>query len=123
METFKKILILIIAVVVGYFVYVNFFADSTEDVEDEDNQTNESSESIPADALPPIPGSCQTKATNFENAIYGAATHQSSFAQRNNAAHVLSNCLSDAGFSKAEIEGTLAQIQQKVNSLLKKDGY
>jgi hypothetical protein len=122
METVKNIIILIVLVVIGYFVYVNFFASSTDDVGDGNEDSYEAEEVIPADQLPPIPDSCQTKAKNLENAIYGAATHQSSFAQRSNASHVLSQCLSDAGFSEAEIHGTIAQIQQKVNKLLKKDG-
>jgi hypothetical protein len=123
METFKKILILIIALVVGYFVYVNFFADSTEDVDDEDSQTYESGEAIPSGELPPIPDSCKRQETNLENAIYGAGTHQSSIAQRNNAARAFEKCLKDAGFSQAEIDGTIAQVQQKVARLLKQDGY
>jgi hypothetical protein len=123
MEKVKKIIILIVLVVIGYFAYVNFFASTDDDVSDETNGTYEASEATPADQLSPIPDSCQTQAKNFENAIYGAATGQSSFAQRNNASRVFAQCLSDAGFSEAQIQGTIAQIQQRVDGLAKKDGH
>jgi hypothetical protein len=117
MESVKKLVILIVVIVAGYFIYQNFIASSNDEEYGPDVV-----ESIPADELPEIPDACRAQAENLESAIYGAATHQSSIASKNVAYRKLRSCLNEAGFSDAEIDGTVAQIETKIHGRLKQDG-
>jgi hypothetical protein len=117
METLKKLVIIIVIAVAGYFIYQNYLVSPPDEEEDSGVV-----ESIPADELPAIPEKCQPLAKNLENAIYGQASHRSSFASRNTAYRSFQSCLREAGFSDTEIDGTVAQIETKVKGYLKQDG-
>ena len=115
METLKKLIILIVLAGAGFFIYQNFIATEGEESVEEVND-------IPSYGLPPIPGKCQRLATDFENAIYGKATHQTSVSQHNRTYRTFVTCLKKEGFSKAEIRGTVQKINTKVQGYLKMDG-
>ena len=117
MENIKKLVILIVVVVAGYFIYQNFLVSPPDEEED-----SEMVEAMSADELPAIPDTCSPLVKKMENAIYGAASHQSSFAGRNAAYREFQSCLEKAGFSDAEIDGTVAQIEARVQGYLKQDG-
>ena len=117
METIKKLVILIVVIVAGYFIYQNFLISSPDEEDGSDVV-----ESIPADELPAIPDTCRPLVKKLENAIYGAATHESSFASKNAAYREFHACLHKAGFSGAEIDGTVAQIETRVQGWLNQDG-
>jgi len=122
MEAFKRIIIIIVVVVAGYFIYQNFFTSSLDNPENNDDNISESTGPVSAEDLPPIPDSCTSLEKDLENAIYGVATHEISFTQRNRISREFAACLGNADFSEEQIQATIAQIQKKVDEFAKKDG-
>ena len=117
----KQLVILVALVVAGYFSYQQFFSTpQQENASEEDVSIDSGSFSI--DQLPPIPGNCEGPAKNLENAIYGSGSGQVSFAQRNTAYRKFQSCLRDAGFSTPQINGTIAEIENRVKGYLNQDG-
>ncbi len=116
MDALKKLVTLIIVIAAGYFLYHFFVATP-------DTEYDETEETIPAYALPSIPETCQSNVQELEKAIYGHGSHQSSAGHLNIAHRELESCLREAGFSEAEISGTVEQIKIKIQGYLKKDGY
>ncbi len=108
----KRLIILAVLVVVGYFAYQHFFiAPQQKDTGEEDSSIESGSFSI--NQLSPIPGNCEDQAKNLENAIYGNISGRVSFAQRNFADRKLRSCLRNAGFSDLQINGTVAEIKKR----------
>lgn len=106
----KNLILVIILAVAGYFAYQHFIAPQ-EETEEEDT-------SISRDQLPPIPEKCKRKAKNFKNAVYGAASGETSFTQRNLAEREFRSCLHNEGFSDPEIQGTVAELADQAKAYL-----
>ncbi len=117
----KKIILLIIVVAGLYFAYQNYYHGSQEDVvEDTETKADTASYSQPQNT--DLPASCQALAKNLENALYGSATGQVSFGQRNTAYRKLRSCLRDEGFSNAQIEDAIKGIESRTKRYLEQDG-
>ena len=109
----KQLIILIALVVVGYFAYQHFFIPQQQkDTEEEDSSIDSGSFSI--NQLPPIPESCEAQAKKLENAIYGVALNEVSYAQSKYADHKFRSCLRNAGFSETQMNGSIAEIEERV---------
>ena len=108
----KKLIIIIVIAVAGYFAYQHFYLAPQEDfaMEEETESTVESS-TYSQEPLPPVPESCQHLVKKLENALYGNATGQASFSQRNYASRELRSCLRAEGFSGDQIGNTIVAIQ------------
>jgi len=115
MESLKKVAILVVFVVAGYFLVQFVMGDS-------EYEGYEEEETISADSLPEIPEGCTSSVENLEKAIYGHQTGRASAAQKSKAYGKLMSCLSDAGFSDAEVRGTIEQIENKIRGYLEQDG-
>ena len=112
----KNIVILIIIIGIGYFAYQHFFSTPLSDTPSEHEI-----ETVAEDDLPPIPDSCERLSQDYENAVYGQAKGQASFAHRNRAGRALVSCLQKEGFSEAEINGTLSKIEKDVERFLRQE--
>ena len=117
----KKLIFLILIAVIGYFAYQHFLGAPQQDDLTVEEETSTDSESISDEDLPPIPESCKKQAKNLENAIYGSASGQVSFAQRKTAYNKLTSCLREAGFSESQIDGTIAEIEERMKNYIKQD--
>ncbi len=111
----KQLIILVVLAVAGYFAYQHFSDATIEDADMEEDAQIETGD------LPPIPGDCERLAKDLKNAMYGAATGEVSVGQRNTADRKFRSCLRDADFSDAQINGSVAQIQERVEGYLKQD--
>ncbi len=109
MEKLKNLAILVVVIVIGYFGYQHFFAGAAMDNEDAEE------EYIVTTDIPPVPAGCESMVSDVENAVYGARTGQVSVAQRNRIYGTFTDCLMEQGFSKAEVRGVLAQIEDKIS--------
>lgn len=107
MEKMKNLAILVVVIAAGYFVYQHYFAN-TATPEDEE-------EYIVTSDLPPVPETCRPMVQDVENAIYGVRIGQVSVAQKNRQYGRFADCLMEAGFSKAEVRGVLAKIEDKIS--------
>ncbi len=116
----KQLIILAVLVVVGYFAYQHFFIPPQQKETAEEGLSIDSG-SFSINQLPPTPGNCKGQVKNLENAIYGNTTGQVSFAQRNFTDRKLRSCLRNAGFSDLQINGTVAEIKERVKGYLKQD--
>ena len=117
----KQLIFLVCLAVIGYFAYQHFFIAPQQEVATEEEDTSLDSGSFSFDQLPPTPDNCKGLAKNLENAIYGSASARVSFAQRNMTYRKFQSCLRDAGFSDSEIDGTIAEIESRVEGYLKHD--
>ncbi len=119
----KKLIVLVVLVVAGYFAYQHVYLaqQETAAVEEEESSSVES-EYYVADPDAPIPEGCQSLATNLENAIYGHATGRASFSQRNSAYRKFKSCLRAEGLSDVQIDSTVKRLEDRVQGYLKQDG-
>ena len=118
----KQLVIIVLLVVAGYFAYQHFFAAPPEEAVTEEEEAPADSGSPAMEQPPPTPDSCKAAAKNLENAIYGHATGESSFAQRNTTYRKFQACLREAGFSDGQINGATAEIEERVKRFVKQDG-
>jgi hypothetical protein len=111
----------VLLIVLGIAFYHHFYGDADE----EDNTAEiarEAERAVIADVnAPPVPESCQGEANAAENALYGAANHRVSFAQRNRALRQFQACLRNEGFSDDQVEAATAAKKEKVRRYLKMD--
>jgi predicted negative regulator of RcsB-dependent stress response len=116
----KKIIVLILLVIAGYFAYQYFLNSSQSNPADEDeisfNDTSYSDEDMVT-----IPDNCQEAEKSFENAIYGSDAGNVSFAQRNSANRRFQSCLKNAGLRDDQVDLAVKQVQTKVNNYIKQD--
>jgi len=70
---------------------------------------------------PPIPESCEAASKTAENAMYGAAEHQVSFAQRNRAVRIFQSCLREEGLTDRQVQRAMAAKEEKVRRYLEMD--
>jgi hypothetical protein len=117
MKALAKLVVIIGVVVLGYFIYENYLVSPADE-----EQAPESVASTPLSVAPEIPETCRPLIKELENAIYGAATHQSSFAGRNAAYRRFQSCLQEAGFSNAEVDAAVKKVETRVQGYLKQDG-
>jgi len=117
----KQLVVLIILAAGGYFVYQHFFSTPQKAAVMEESVPAEN-KSLSTGQLPPIPANCEALAKNLENAIYGAESGQVSFAQRNSAARKFRSCLREAGFSDAQINVSVTEIEERVKRYRGRDG-
>jgi hypothetical protein len=118
LEQYKNLILLIAIIIAGYFLYQNLPAPASDD-----GKYHTGREISDPGNLPAIPKTCRPLAKKLKKTIYGAATHEISFAKRNRISHSFAKCLIDAGFSEEEIQNTIEQIEDEVDSLLQQDGY
>lgn len=118
MSRFAWILVLI---VLGIAFYQHFYGDADEEDNTAELAKEADREVIAEVNAPPVPESCQSEAKAAENALYGAANHQVSFAQRNRALRQFQACLRNEGFSDDQVEAATTAKKKKVKRYLKMD--
>lgn len=120
----KKLIILVVLAVAGYFAYQHFYVVPEDEAgwEEEAEYEETGYESYSAGSAQPVPEGCQTLAANLENAIYGNKAGQVSFTQRNTAYRKFRSCLRAEGFSGNQIESTIKELETRVQGYLKQDG-
>ena len=119
-KTVKKIITLLVVIGIAYLVLQHFFPDYANYTGNKSNNSYDDT-GFTDDNPPPIPPSCQSKATDLENAIYGAENYDSSYIQKNRSSRVLASCLRDSGFSQDEINATIDQIRKNAEKLRRMD--
>jgi hypothetical protein len=111
----KQVLVLVVATLICYFAYQNFFVASAPETAQEENV------SIDTDSftnqLPDIPVSCENHVKNLENAVYGSVSGQVSFAQRSVAYRKLQSCLRDADFTDSQINAVVGGIEKRAKAM------
>ena len=87
-------------------------------MEEEDTATdyNYNNETQPA-----FPEGCQALATTLENAIYGSNSGEVSFAQKNKVYREFKSCLRAEGFSGAQIDAAVKEIEERVKGYLNQE--
>ena len=109
----KKLIIIVVLVVAGYFAYQHFYVPTQdEDVAEEESVADTGS--YYNEPAPPTPDACKDLATNLENAIYGNNKGQVSFSQRNFAYRKFRSCLRENGFSDTQINSAVGEIETRV---------
>lgn len=119
----KKLIILVVLVVAGYFAYQHFYiAPQEEAVMEETEEADAVTDyNYNTESQPALPEGCQTLATTLENAIYGNKTGEVSFAQRNKAYREFKSCLRAEGFSGDQIDTAVNEIEDRVEGYLNQD--
>ena len=119
----KRVAVIALFIVAGLFCYHYFQGDTDDTIETEyaGEEFEEPQEPVYAEEMRPTPGSCQDSSVLAENAMYGAAIHSVSFAQRNSAVRKFMSCLRDEGFSDDEVNAAMEVKKEKVGRYLKMD--
>jgi hypothetical protein len=117
----KRLIILVVLVAAGYFAYQHFLNAPGNEAATEEEAAVSDTGSYSGEQPPPLPDSCAELGKNLENAIYGNTTGQTSFAQRNTAYRKFVSCLRDAAFSDAQINGTVAKIEERAKGYARQD--
>ena len=116
----KKLIILVVLVVAGYFAYQHFYIPPQDEaaMEEEDTASDYNYNNEPQ---PAFPEGCQALATSLENAIYGNKSGEVSFAQRNKVYREFKSCLRAEGFSGAQIDDAVKEIEERVKGYLNQE--
>lgn len=107
----KNIIIIAVLAVGGYFAYTQFYLTAPEE------STSTTAEAPIDEYIPPVPGECEGKGKNMQDAIYGYDIGRVSVAQLNFATRSFQSCLKDAGFSNSQINTTVDDMKASVMEL------
>ncbi len=117
MKSLAKLAVIIGIAVFGYFIYETYLVSPADEEE-----APETAASVQVQNAPEIPETCRPLIKELENAIYGSATHHTSFASRNATYRRFRSCLQETGFSKAEVEAAVKELETRLQEDLKQDG-
>lgn len=101
----KKLILLAVLLAVGYFAYQNFIIPWLDEFAPPESVTDGN--------LPPIPDACRVKGKIVEDAIYDRGTGKISAVLLDQYRLRFQNCLENAGFSDADIDGTYLKIKKR----------
>ena len=110
-----------VLIVLGIAFYNHFQGDDAEEGSPEEKRAEVEEVLLKRGAIPPLPEGCRAASEAADNALYGAANHRVSFAQRNRAVRIFQSCLRDEGFSDQQVDGALAEKIEKIKGYLKVD--
>jgi hypothetical protein len=101
----KKLVFLAVLVAGGYFAYQYFLIPWLDDFAPAESTTGEN--------LPPIPDVCRVKGKMVEDGIYDRKIGKISDALLDQYTIRFKTCLTNAGFSATDIDGTYARIRER----------
>jgi hypothetical protein len=112
---------IVLLIVLGIAFYHHFYGSAEREETTAEVAGEAEKEPISAESASPVPENCRGEAEAAENALYGAANHQVSFAQRNRTLRKFQACLRDEGFSDEQVEAVMTAKKEKVKRYLKMD--
>ena len=104
----KKLIFLVFLVAVGYFAYQYFLIPWLDDFAPAESTTGEN--------LPPIPDACRLKGKIVEDGIYDRKIGKISDVLLEQYTLRFQNCLTNAGFSNADIDGTYEKMKERAEN-------
>ena len=104
----KKMVFLAVLVAVGYFAYQYFLIPWLDDFAPAESTTGKN--------LPPIPDACRLKGKIVEDGIYDRKKGKISDVLLDQYTLRFQTCLTNAGFSNADIDGTYEKIKERAEN-------
>ena len=104
----KKLVFLVLLAAVGYFAYHYFLIPWLDDFAPAESTTGGN--------LPPIPDACRLKGNIVEDGIYDRKIGKISDVLLDQYKLRFQNCLTNDGFSAADIDGTYEKMKERVEN-------